>query len=405
VDTLFELGADGQALGRSIKSATPPATEFFNDDGQGNVTSITQIFSLECTARFDPFGAPLTRTYADTTINAANGACNTTQSGTPQCSLANDRWYRGERRQHDDAYYQMGSRTYDPWHAGFLTPDSYRVDDSAKNLSIGTDPLTRNTYSYVNGDPVNLADPDGHWACGWTRRCPDRAGTAAAAPDYNAIYAGNRGRMRAEADRLEQLYGGKAAARVRTLRQLGMDDVEHPAQILEFDPAGRIVEVFGDLDKASSVGILVPGKGVSIGNYGSQLRGQAQNVQAVSEDVLQSKGLDSSKAATIAWLGYDTPKTYAQAGNLKRAEAGGEALAGFIRSLSSRRDRNVTLVGHSYGSAVVANAATRTNVSGVVMVGSPGFAFSSSRSQDAFYSHVQQLWAARAPGDPVAAAG
>src|SRR5258708_4709380 len=61
--------------------------------------------------------------------------------------------------------YQFGSRTYDPTKPSFLTPDSYRAGNAAQNLSIGVDPLTKNRYSYVNGDPVNLVDPNGHKFC------------------------------------------------------------------------------------------------------------------------------------------------------------------------------------------------------------------------------------------------
>lgn len=51
------------------------------------------------------------------------------------------------------------------WSDAFLTPDSYRAGGSAKNVSVGTDPLTLDRYSYVNGDPVNLVDPTGHAPC------------------------------------------------------------------------------------------------------------------------------------------------------------------------------------------------------------------------------------------------
>jgi RHS repeat-associated protein len=61
--------------------------------------------------------------------------------------------------------YQLGGRTYQPGKASFLNPDTYRTAPPSKDLSVQTDPLTENRYSYVNGDPVNLVDPDGHKLC------------------------------------------------------------------------------------------------------------------------------------------------------------------------------------------------------------------------------------------------
>src|SRR5205814_95462 len=76
----------------------------------------------------------------------------------------NDMFYRSARHDQAGGTYQFGSRTYDPTKASFLTPDNSRSGPSSANLAVGTDPLTRDSYAYVNGDPVNLIDPSGHSA-------------------------------------------------------------------------------------------------------------------------------------------------------------------------------------------------------------------------------------------------
>lgn len=159
-ETYFELGPDLSP--RSVTTTgLATSTHDLTDDGQGNISIDTAngSSSVNCTARFDPFGVPIDP------VTAAN-PCNTGSS-------TSDVFYRSQRRDAATGTYQFGQRTYDPSKASFLSPDSYRDGPSSKDLSIGVDPLTRNTYSYVNGDPLNLVDPDGHSGCsslGWFKR-------------------------------------------------------------------------------------------------------------------------------------------------------------------------------------------------------------------------------------------
>jgi len=126
-----------------------------------------------CTAAFDPWGEPLDPHGGD-----PHGVCGT---GT----TASTAFYRGQRRDPATGNYQLGARTYNPAAGVFTTPDSYRTATPNADVSIGTDPLTANRYSYVNGDPVNLVDPDGHRARpndngGWWSRTLSKAQRATA---------------------------------------------------------------------------------------------------------------------------------------------------------------------------------------------------------------------------------
>jgi RHS repeat-associated protein len=153
-DIVYQLGADGQAMAYE-QSGAGAGKAFLDTDGRGNVTTVVGTDdAVQCAAPLDPFGNPVNP--------AATGGNDVCRSGTAMSATANSLWYRGQARDGSTGSYQLGTRTYDPSDAAFTTPDTYRVAAPPTDLSVTTDPLTANTYTYVNGNPVNMMDPDGH---------------------------------------------------------------------------------------------------------------------------------------------------------------------------------------------------------------------------------------------------
>lgn len=148
----YALGALGEPLA-ARKAGGTPVTHFLGGDGAGSVTLLTGTDgSLVCAARFEPYG---------TALSPQAGAEHSCHTGATHNSV----FFKGAQRDSATGNYQLGARTYSPGRGGFLTPDSFRTAPPSAEVSLGTDPLTRNRYSYVNGDPVNLIDPTGHLPC------------------------------------------------------------------------------------------------------------------------------------------------------------------------------------------------------------------------------------------------
>jgi RHS repeat-associated protein len=153
--TAYEL--DGRILDHRATGTgtTSHGTQVLNTDGRGNITHITTTTGTTLCARFyDPFG----NQHADMTASTGDpvaAACEDDET-------TNRLWYRGGQQDAVDGTYHYGSRHYDPATGTWTTPDTARPGAPLTDLSIGTDPLTQNRYTYVNGDPINHADPSGH---------------------------------------------------------------------------------------------------------------------------------------------------------------------------------------------------------------------------------------------------
>ncbi|HEV2032654.1 MAG TPA: RHS repeat-associated core domain-containing protein [Candidatus Dormibacteraeota bacterium] len=140
--------ADGYYASGAVQSGT---INYLVDDGKGNISTATaQGGWMLCTAWLDAWGVPMSP------LSSTN-PCNTG-------STSNTVFYRGSRRDLVTGDYQFGVRTYDPRTGNFLEPDTYRGSLPGSQGSVVSDPLTRNRYVYVNGDPLNLIDPSGHYA-------------------------------------------------------------------------------------------------------------------------------------------------------------------------------------------------------------------------------------------------
>jgi hypothetical protein len=174
-----------------------------------------------------------------------------------------------------------------------------------------------------------------------------------------------------------------------------------PGRPLVYDPRGdgKIVEVFGDLETARQVVVIIPGSGWTLPKILTG-RGadQADPISGARALLAEIRGqAPSAQVAIVVWLGYDAPENIdRQAARSERAIGGARALVRFLAGLPGQG--RVILVGHSYGTVVAGRAAHSPRVTDVVALASPGM---DARSVAGLRTRAR-VWAARSPGDTIA---
>ncbi|MEW2132656.1 alpha/beta hydrolase [Streptomyces sp. NPDC005435] len=184
--------------------------------------------------------------------------------------------------------------------------------------------------------------------------------------------AGEDARRRMHDSRLST-YGQQDAAR----RMQRYEALAQPGRhILAFDPdgSGRVAEVFGDLDRAQRISVVVPGVDTDLFTFQRTNRrysapvGMAQALHAA-----ERKASPKTRTAVIAWADYTAPDGIGvDAATAMRAEDGAVRLNALLGALPGRAP--VSMFCHSYGSVLCGVAAhgMPRRVSDVAVAASPG---------------------------------
>jgi Alpha/beta hydrolase len=155
--------------------------------------------------------------------------------------------------------------------------------------------------------------------------------------------------------------------------------------------------LFGDLDAARHVALIVPGVGDGTNMCDDWIPG-ALNLHAAADDT-----------AVVLWKGYDNPLDLFDAATESlecRADlfaAGGDLVA-FVDWLDLDGGQSLTVVAHSFGSVVTGTALADHGLrpTDVVVAGSPGMTVDELRQLHVEKGH---FFSEKAPGDTVAELG
>lgn len=184
---------------------------------------------------------------------------------------------------------------------------------------------------------------------------------------------------------------------------------EPKRQLLTLDPSGevRAAVVVGDLATADYVSYLVPGMFFTVQGQMYDWTVIAQDLQAQQATWLKTlsatdPALSTKTAATVAWIGYQTPGVLDIA-SLDRAESGANFLGHAIQGIRAARGGSqpfVSLVTHSYGStaAMMELAKGGMTVDALAIIGSPG---SAAQSASALAVKNGNVFVGEAAWDPI----
>jgi hypothetical protein len=179
-----------------------------------------------------------------------------------------------------------------------------------------------------------------------------------------------------------------------------------PVYLLRYEPEafggeGAAAIAIGNPDTAANTAVLVKGLGTGV------REGTLSNPDGVRLYEETARADWDRQTAVVLWVGYDAPNTWHDPGLYEpnMARTGGQLLAADVNALGVTHQgapTHLTVVGHSYGSTVVSDAAAGfgMHTNDVVLVGSPGTDLAHSAA-DFHLSPGGHLYVGAASGDPV----
>jgi hypothetical protein len=166
---------------------------------------------------------------------------------------------------------------------------------------------------------------------------------------------------------------------------------------LGLDGEGRAVVALGDPDRAAGVLTHVPGMTSDLKSLGGELT-RAERVAVRAGELGPAES-----ASAVLWLDYDAPDFVHEAASDRQARAGAPELTRFQEALRATHEgvpAHQTVLGHSYGSLVVGEAAAAGGLAAdaVVFVGSPGVGVDSASD---LRFPADRVWSTTSFTDPI----